>query len=757
MAIIPAQGSFTTPSERTAPKSLRPEVQHEMPVLDEQALLTERGMRQTFQNNTAVNMDRFTNNLSAIAGYPDGRIIKVTYFSLDAPLSSSRDHLVDILSTVKDNVHVSLSQIRNFEIRCPQELSFEYNEEDNKSGVTGKGIVFAGFEPKIHDGFMYELRNGKIGWFEVTSISRLALGQDTYHEIGFMLTKFLDVRLRDKLQKQSSSISYFDKTKFLVGNHAMLTSEGYIYQKDLTHLRAEIVQNYKDRFWSLDMNSFVRPDGVYDPYAVEYWNRKVRFVECGERPSQLFIAVKGYERTIWSILTGNPIRNLKNVCQHWGIDTLYQTFWSVNQTALLNKEYLYVTDEKAIKRYPTIDKRGDAILVDVSPVFHPQIEKSATDRQVAKDFERFRRNHGGIFPNAKCVPGTHYTTDAHWKPDECQGCGVRDCEYAQHRGDETHELLHVDPPYPILSNEELFQIWVKLNKYTKDHIYTQEEMSKFQGYLLWYRENHRGTLSRTELEEQWRKEGNIPADHVLTPEEDAALVEYIKSYRKDFLPVLTDREIEIIYRVKMGISFGEQLDQAQLMRLGLVTFRYREMHGRVPDDGYARPVYNLGSPVTYDEVEATGALMYDHAVIIEPLSLEEIDKLEAGIPISPVDPVIPSDRVPKLYKPQLRGYHFCPSKCYYKCGPSVRKVTVPESTKDTSSYVFSNEFYLGSTAMEPFEALVYAALNRKEVDIRQIVDAVSAYLDWDDETAFYRELVCLYLIDYGLHWLTFHS
>ena len=64
MARILAQGSFTTPSERNAPRSIRSEVQTDLPVLDEQAMLTERGTRQTFLNETAINEDRFKNDLS---------------------------------------------------------------------------------------------------------------------------------------------------------------------------------------------------------------------------------------------------------------------------------------------------------------------------------------------------------------------------------------------------------------------------------------------------------------------------------------------------------------------------------------------------------------------------------------------------------------------------------------------------------------------------------------------------------------------
>ena len=187
----------------------------------------------------------------------------------------------------------------------------------------------------------------------------------------------------------------------------------------------------------------------------------------------------------------------------------------------------------------------------------------------------------------------------------------------------------------------------------------------------------------------------------------------------------------------------------------MIIKHYREVHGDVPDDGYERPVVNIGSPITTEELQKAGAVTYADTVVLTPPSIEEIVKANNGTLEIP-EPPKPNEDVPMIYKPQLRGYRFCPSKCVYKCGPSVRTVQAKQDT-DTSSYVLSNEFYLGSTAMSPFERLIYDALTNREVSIATIVDAVSNYVEWDDESAFYRELLALYLIDYGTHWLMYHS
>ena len=75
-------GSSTQQSSREKPASLRPEVQDKHPALDAHALHDERVIENTFINETSVNEDAYREKMSLVAGFPEGRAILTTYFSL---------------------------------------------------------------------------------------------------------------------------------------------------------------------------------------------------------------------------------------------------------------------------------------------------------------------------------------------------------------------------------------------------------------------------------------------------------------------------------------------------------------------------------------------------------------------------------------------------------------------------------------------------------------------------------------------------
>ena len=991
MAIIQTQGSLNTLSSRTTPRSLRPEVEDKLPVLDNQVLVGDKVIQNTFLNNTAVNSDNFKNELSLIAGYPEGSILKVTYYSKNSPLTDVRSDVVDILTPAKDQVHIDVTEIRDFEIRVSGDLQFQYTEDTNISSMTGEGIVYAGFVPHVGDFFLYELRNGRIGIFYVGASRRLALGQDTYHQISFSLQDFLTSQSRDKIKSGVTSVKYFDKVKFLTGDHALLNSQGYIEQKDLRQVRLELIQNYTDRFYSTDYSSFMRPDGVYDPYVVEYWNKKIGYTESPVRPVQLLVAVQNYKKTIWSALTNNPIKDPRNLAYGWKKAMMQSTFWGVNITSLLREDFIAVGNEKALNFYPNLDARNSIALYEPLPLIHTtrwdaSIKAKADAMQ--KAWIRTAAYYNHLTPGA--IPGdgsvtTFYTRSPYansnlayktHKPFPVDETLCTKCEHREHcstreellganpqhqpsplppknpfkapyprvskaellliwkrqqkltdeyilsreqetefqqyttwyystyrgtytkyeleyawrqkhqipigttlteeqlcqvqkyidwyveqypraltdkelevswrvysrvgldteltpneiarlnkycanyrnlhgfvRNDSIHDrsdevpldsifsqgdipaifyqepkcrptmvqpentkplppfdsvtpippLYRSGPPYPILSDQELVNVWCKIHHLPKDSPLSEQQTLQAKGYILWYRTTYPGTLSSTELKRKWMEEANI-TDENLTEEQLTALKLYTDSYRSNYLPVLTDREIEIIWRTKEGISLEVELDEHQLAQLEVEIKHYRYHHGRVPDDRLVDIPTPLGVQYKEDELAryATQPKQVEDDQTSEGLEGDIIDPGFSVYPDElPMEDIESEEQVtlPTIYYPPIQGFHLCPNFCHFLCRPPQKVETKytkkPEPVEDT--YVFSKEFYYGSNAMDPFERLVYDTLTNREIRPDKILESVVRYLDWDDESAFYRHLLSLYLIDRALYWLRYHS
>lgn len=726
--------------------------------MEGQALIDEKLVSNTFLNNTSFNEDSFKDNRRLIAGYPEGRILKVTYFSQNTPVADVFSKPVDINMRTLDDVHISWTQIRNFELRIQNELSFEYDADTGRSAVTSTGIVLPGFTPKVGDFFLYMMKNGKVGMFYVTEFSRLALGQETYHSINFSLQQWLDMPMRDRLQKQSTMIFYFDKEKFLTGNVAMLSTEGYVQKKELQHIRREIIQNYLDRFYDTEFNSFMRYDDVYDPYIVEFWLHKVSCNETKERPIQLFCSIQNYKKTIWSALTNNPIKQLKNINSDYDIQTDFHTFWDVNITALIGHQFLTVGNERGAEKNPTVSSDGTPNAINAYPYnlgyYEPWRSKFRENSFDQLDMDRFFF-YRGFLPFRRCAPHQHpidFPFDANsCDPKKCMSCST------DKNGNHYKKQLF-RPPFPIASNEELGMIWRKMERISDKVPLTPQQEAELRGYILWYRTEYPGTLSRMELEAEWRSSASLDPNKQLTPEEEKGLLEYISSYRKNFLPVLQDRELEYIWRTRNRIAFENELTTEEKTQVMLAIGKYREYHGFVPDDENTTEFPVIGSPISSEEVRTAGAVMYSDLVILD-MDLDDYLAMQDGKPIQPKPDITPSDHVPTIYhhKHPLPNQHVhCHSICHELCNkPPKRPTATQYETSDT--YALSSAFYSGSIAMDPFERLVYDCLTNKEVKPGLILDAVNGYLDWDDTIAFYRHLLSIYLIDKALFWLKFHS
>jgi len=452
----------------------------------------------TFINRTAVNSDLYRDKMSLVAGFPEGRILKVTYFSKNHAVTDIQSDVVDLSQRTKDDVHKTWTEIRNFELRINNELSFEYDQDNTSVRVASEGILPPRFVPKIGDIFLYELRNGKIGQFYVDNINRLALGQDTYHTITFSLQNYLDVTQRDDLEKNVTQVRYFDKVKYLVGDSSLLTSEGYIQQKDLRALRSEIIEDYFARFWDTTCGSFIRPDGLYDPYVVEYWNKKVGVEDLleAERPTQLLISVSNYRRSIFGLLTVNPIKNLNQVDKIITTATYSNTFWATNITSLLGKTFIALGKEPT--RFHGGLDNGVSEVFDMTSVYYAKMTRDVSDKRVDWFFIRSRQEFLD-----KYYPDTEFPK-------------------------------YLDGKHPIHSTEELMEIAKTIYGIGPDEHMDDARVQLVKGYAQWYHEAYPGTYADSDLKRIWLQDLGRDPEEELSEEDTEKLRSYITSYRSKY-------------------------------------------------------------------------------------------------------------------------------------------------------------------------------------------------------------------------------
>ena len=501
-------------------------------------------IRDTFINNTAFNHDSFDSNKSLVAGYIQGQIIKVTYFSQNTPPTDIQSQQVDLVTGMSENTQLSLTQIRDFELRLQNELSYDFDADENISSVESSAATWPGFEPKVGDAFFYELRNGNIGVFVIGSVQRAVLGQETYHIINFTLQQLLDKVLRDKYISGTTDVYYFDKKKFLVGSTSYLTSNDYAIKNRLLDLRPAIINRFVEEYYDPTLGSFIRPDNVYDPYLVEYWKRKVNIYENETRPVQLLINVSNYNRTIWSLMTGNPIKSFANLEHDAKVLTKIGTYWDASITSLVGSKFVAVGRERAGETEAWVAGESDGTEAKYVNRNHPPLRTDSPE-----EHERYFDQLADKLEDTVKQPKPPVTPTIEYRA-----------------------------PYPILTNSQLRSVWKKIHGIDMRTSLDDAQLARAAGYISWYRARYPGTLTKYELYTRWSKEQKVLGK--LDRDQQLAFVKYIREYRSRYVPVQTDEEIRAIYEIEHKFEDYSELDILEAIR------EYRYHHGYVADDSY---------------------------------------------------------------------------------------------------------------------------------------------------------------------------
>lgn len=313
--------------------------------------------KDTFTNRTAISPDRYHDVYGTLLGFGDGSPIIVEYYSKQNALVNKQTTEIDHSST-RHSVHTDYLLIHDFEIRLEGPFESSYNEETTETVISGVGVTYPGFSPSIGDVFLYDLPDGQIGKFVITGLARLSIQHGTYHRINFSLQQFVNTYDLTKLNTSVNEEVYFDKQKYLSNNASLLKGSDYLDLRALRRYREIFVQYLFQRFWSIELQTIIRPDGVYDPYVVDYIQKKTSIIETGQRPQQLYTEMTDAFSSIWHLFTGSKTIDLSSVVHRCFTIKNEDQIWDATITALINKPFIHL-DDRAL-----INAKKDLIIVD---------------------------------------------------------------------------------------------------------------------------------------------------------------------------------------------------------------------------------------------------------------------------------------------------------------------------------------------------------------------------------------------------------
>lgn len=285
--------------QKHATELIEPSPQYPRP--DDTTIAHEEANAKTYTLKTAYDHGRYPETYNTLMQYVSGTPIRVTYYRHIRSDTSIQTDYSSNIDMYEDKIHTDLEQILNFEFRTESGFNFSWNDDNKEAMFTGEGIVYPGFEVSVGDEFTYKIGDS-IGLFKIDSFEPLSIRQGSYQRITFALKERLDNDGYNQLISRVCSTVVFDIQKYMSSGLTLLKTESFVQLEQLRQIRLSLIKYYSNKLYDRNINSYIRHDGVYDPYLVRYISKKISSFDTKKTAIQL-VTIYDYDESLWSLFT----------------------------------------------------------------------------------------------------------------------------------------------------------------------------------------------------------------------------------------------------------------------------------------------------------------------------------------------------------------------------------------------------------------------------------------------------------------------
>ena len=328
MALTPLSGSSSTTSTPTShPPQTNTDKVAQAPFIRDPNL-----------NRYAIDTTQYLSATKALIGFGKGKRVPVTYYRLlKAGGSNIRSNIAD-QPTMRNVLNTEYQKIKNLEITLPKGFDFQSNQDQASGSITGSAMMYPGMNPNIGDLFTCGVGDGRVGLCIISSVDIHSWLQDRIYTVTFVVKQFVDPSVQDPIDGAVTLVSVFSKTNYLGGTSALLSEQTYTQLNHIRQLRSSLCKMFHASFFDDGLNSYVRPDGVYDPWVVLFMTNKVRMDDVFIRPKALLgRAPDLYRKTLWSRLEDAGQTSLYGLSPCFQLTTQDESDWGVYLSELVNR------------------------------------------------------------------------------------------------------------------------------------------------------------------------------------------------------------------------------------------------------------------------------------------------------------------------------------------------------------------------------------------------------------------------------------
>ena len=270
----------------------------------------------------ATDVGSYPQTALLIAGFMRGMTVKVTYYAQKSQGSSNDRTAMTDYPAERDVDTTEYIRILNFEMKLKEGVQFSSDPLKSSTEITYQALFYPGTNPNAGDRILYEFGPSQVAVFTVTSVERLSPYQDSAWAVSFSAQSFVDPSDMAALNGSTKEDMVFSKGRNHGVPYSILTTESYTLLQFITAFRKELIAYYFDTFFDETINSFLRPDGVYDPTCVRFMVNKISILETGRRCAVLYRDIdKLYNQSVWGRLASRYVANMNNMTSGYFLTT----------------------------------------------------------------------------------------------------------------------------------------------------------------------------------------------------------------------------------------------------------------------------------------------------------------------------------------------------------------------------------------------------------------------------------------------------
>jgi len=180
-------------------------------------------------------------------------------FSIDLPAVSQQYNRIDRL-----------------EFRVQEPLSNSFRNGENEFEVRGSSVIYAGIVPNVHDLFLVDIGDGKMGRFEITEVTPKSYLQAAVYEVSYKLIDYLTPAVSANLETKTNEVSRYVRDQYLAGRRGVLLEQEYTQYEEMKRLLATLPGEYYREFYSREFHTLLIPsqsEAIYDSFVVAFLKR----------------------------------------------------------------------------------------------------------------------------------------------------------------------------------------------------------------------------------------------------------------------------------------------------------------------------------------------------------------------------------------------------------------------------------------------------------------------------------------------------